>query len=604
MRKLRRLGYGLVSAATWPLYLAVVAFAVKSAPWPRDVTWPSSVVLLGLAASLFVANAGRMAFRSGGWAAEDLAAPRDVLRQLRRVSMTLAIAGFVLLMPEILFSQGLIAPGGRPISAGSLGRLLVLGFELTCWTLAYRLLRTKSPLLLWLSDDPAKLGWVGRHRRVLAPLILSAFASIFVLDAAGYHFTARRFTWGGLASLVILGGCWAAHALLIRLIDRHAWRWNTPKTAVDATSSPSSTDESGTPPEDAVVRLRRLAKAAVVLFGAVLGAYAFNVDLALFRYLGGVVLWPHGDQSVTLGDVALMLVIAFVTIGVWRNTQTCFTVVIFPRMTDDPGVRFAVVTLCRYAVLAVGTLAGLSAIHLGLERIGVVLAALGVGLGFGLQEIVSNFVSGIILLVERPIRVGDLVTVAGMTGSVDRINIRATTIINGDNQSMIVPNRAFITGNLVNWTHKDKIVRVAIHVNVAHGTDADTVTDLLLSIAHADVDVLNNPVSAAFLDSIAPAALDFVLYAYVPEPSVMGRVRHRLNGEIQRRFAAGGITIPLPTQELRVHAMTTEDGEILPRRPANPRYDLAANPIPAPHLHPSFAPLPAPAAECHRGVDE
>ncbi len=267
-------------------------------------------------------------------------------------------------------------------------------------------------------------------------------------------------------------------------------------------------------------------------------------------------------------------------------------------MTDDPGVRFAVVTLCRYAVLAVGTLAGLSAIHLGLERIGVVVAALGVGLGFGLQEIVSNFVSGIILLVERPIRVGDLVTVAGMTGSVDRINIRATTIINGDNQSMIVPNRAFITGNLVNWTHKDKIVRLAIHVNVALGTDADKVTDLLLSIAHADVDVLNNPVSSAWLDSIAPAALDFVLYAYVPDPSVMGRVRHRLNGEIQRRFAAAGVVIPLPTRELRVHAMTPDDGEVVPRPHPNRRHDLASrsDPRPAP------PPDPRPPARAGRGM--
>jgi len=603
MRKLRRLGYGLVSAASWPVYLALVAFAVKSAPWPRDVAWPMCVVLLGLAGSLFVANAGRMAFRSKGWAEEDLAAPRDVTRQLRRVSMTLAIAGFLLLMPEILFSQGLIAPGGRPTSAGSLGRLLVLGFELTCWVLAYRLLRGDSPLLQWLSAEPAKLGWVGRQRRLVAPMVLAAFASIFVLDAAGYHFTARRFTSGGLVIAVIFGGCWAGYTLLVRLIDRHAWRWNSPKPALDGTSS-APTVEPETTSEDAVARLRTLAKAVVVVLGAVLGAHAFNVDLALFKYLGSRTLWTLGDQAVTLGDVTLMVVIIFATVVLWRNTQTCFTVVIFPRMTDDPGVRFAVVTLCRYAVLAVGTLAGLSAIHLGLERIGVVLAALGVGLGFGLQEIVSNFVSGIILLVERPIRVGDLVTVAGMTGNVDRINIRATTIINGDNQSMIVPNRAFITGNLVNWTHKDKIVRVAIHVNVALGTDADIVTDLLLSIAHADVDVLNNPVSASFLDSIAPAALDFVLYAYVPEPSVMGRVRHRLNGEIQRRFAAGGIVIPLPTQELRVQAMNLGDGDIIARSPT-PRFDLGrSGAIPAPHFHPSLAPLPAPAEECHRGVDE
>src|SRR5437588_1573769 len=122
-----------------------------------------------------------------------------------------------------------------------------------------------------------------------------------------------------------------------------------------------------------------------------------------------------------------------------------FAVAGFPRMPDDPGIRYAVLTLCRYLVLATGVLGAFTAVHLGLDKIGMVLAALGVGLGFGLQEIVSNFVSGIILLIERPIRVGDVVTVASMTGKVDRINIRATTLTNGDNQSLIIPNREFIT---------------------------------------------------------------------------------------------------------------------------------------------------------------
>src|SRR6185369_6922156 len=160
--------------------------------------------------------------------------------------------------------------------------------------------------------------------------------------------------------------------------------------------------------------------------------------------------------------------ILLLSMGAWRYMHTFFALVVFPRMTDDLGVQYAVVTLCRYVVLAIGLMAALSSIHLGLSQIGVVLAALGVGLGFGLQEIVSNFVCGIILLLERPIRVGDIVTVSGMTGKVERINIRATTITNGDNQSIIVPNRAFITGDLVNWTLKDKIVRVSIRVKAAH----------------------------------------------------------------------------------------------------------------------------------------
>jgi small-conductance mechanosensitive channel len=298
-----------------------------------------------------------------------------------------------------------------------------------------------------------------------------------------------------------------------------------------------------------------------------------------------------------------MALIFFVTAGVWRYLHTLFTLALFPRMPDDPGIRFAVVTLGRYLVLAMGLMAGLSSVHLGLEKVGVVLAALGVGLGFGLQEIVSNFVSGIILLLERPIRVGDIVTVSGMTGKVDQINIRATTLINGDNQSMIVPNRQFITGNLVNWTHKDKIIRLPIPVNVAHGTDLDKVSDLLLAIAHEDADVLNNPVPSAYIDAYGDSAMNFILSVHVPEPSLMGRTRHRLYGQIQKRFEAAGIVIPLPTRQLHVHSLDAEgDTPGLPRGQRR-RVDSKETTPPAPQLV-ARIPLPVPAENCHRGVDE
>ena len=202
--------------------------------------------------------------------------------------------------------------------------------------------------------------------------------------------------------------------------------------------------------------------------------------MALVQFLLNQPLWAADAQtSVTVGDLAEASVVILLGALSWRYMSTLFAVTIFPRMPDDPGVRFAVVTLCRYTVLGIASLVALAAIHLDLAKIGVVLAALGVGLGFGLQEIVSNFVCGIILLLERPIRIGDVVTVAGTTGKVDRINIRATTIINSDNQSMIVPNREFITGNLVNWTLKDKILRVPIKVSVAYGTDPERVVEPL-----------------------------------------------------------------------------------------------------------------------------
>ena len=262
--------------------------------------------------------------------------------------------------------------------------------------------------------------------------------------------------------------------------------------------------------------------------------------------------------------------------------STVFALTLFHRMPDDPGVRFAVVTLCRYAVLALTAIAALGAIRLDMAKISVVLAALGVGLGFGLQEIISNFVCGIILLLERPIRIGDVVTVAGTTGKVDRIHIRATTIVNADNQSMIVPNREFITGNLVNWTHKDKILRVPIKLGVAYGTDPDQVVDLLLSVARRDPDVLISPAPAAMLEGFGESSLLFGLYAFVPDPGLVGPVRHRLCSEIQRRFAEEGIVIPLPTRELHFSGMTHELARAI--EPAAPyRYDPGSRTPPEPH---------------------
>jgi small-conductance mechanosensitive channel len=311
----------------------------------------------------------------------------------------------------------------------------------------------------------------------------------------------------------------------------------------------------------------------------------------------------HCDAQlpVTVGDLTLASVVLLLGTLSWRYVNTLFAVTIFPRMPDDPGVRFAVVTLCRYAILGLTIMIALGAIHLDLAKIGVVLAALGVGLGFGLQEVVSNFVCGIILLLERPIRIGDVVTVAGTTGKVDRINIRATTIINSDNQSMIVPNREFITGNLVNWTLKDKILRVPIKMSVAYGTDPDRVVDLLLGIARADADVMINPAPSAALEGFGESSLLFGLYTFVPDPGLCGGVKHRLCAEIQRCFTQEGIVIPYPTHELHVNnrvpqelplALETQPDEPLVTHPY--RHDPATRTPPAPHMLAAGAHVNAP----------
>ena len=344
-------------------------------------------------------------------------------------------------------------------------------------------------------------------------------------------------------------------------------------------------------------------------------AWVWELDLALIRFLADQPLWSLSDTPVTLADLTKAIVLLLLGSLAWRYMSTLFALTLFPRIPDDPGVRFAIVTLCRYVALGVTVIAALGAIHVGTAQIGMVLAALGVGLGFGLQEIVSNFVCGIILLLERPIRIGDIVTVSGTNGTVDQINIRATTIINGDNQSMIVPNREFITGNLVNWTHKDKILRVSIPVGVAYGSDPEQIVEMLLAIAQDDPDVLRNPLPSAFLEELGDSALKFVLHAFVPDPSHAGRVKHRLSAEVQRRFAEANIGIPYPTHEVHLCRVPDDLTRAIeqPRgipTSGSPRFDLGS-PTPPPH-HIADAVVPAPRYQpvtegdegVHRGVDD
>ena len=595
--------YGFLPRLLWPLYLVLIAYACRQAPWPRDIAVASSATL-GLSAAAWLAlNLTRWVFGPDGPAQKRLLLRADVAEQWKLASFGLIAGGVVFLFPAFLLSRGLIAAGGRPVIAPMVVRVSILLFEFTLLAYAIWMIRKRSAIVCWIMEHADRCAWLIRHRRLAASTFLASLSGVILLDLLGYSFSARRLASGGWQSLAAVGLCWGFHRFLSKSIDRRAWRWVRFGSAL---ARHQNLDDNADVPEDLARKLRKTVRFAVPLLGVFVLCAIWDVDLALFRFIGKQELWPVDAKNeivVTVGDLTKAITILVMSALAWRHMTTFFVLAVFPRMPDDPGIRFAVVTLCRYLVLAVGLLSGLASIHLGLEKIGVVLAALGVGLGFGLQEIVSNFICGIILLLERPIRVGDVVTVSGTTGKVDRINIRATSIINGDNQSMIVPNRAFITGDLVNWTLKDKVIRVTVRLRVASGTDPNRVADLLLAIAREDADVLLNPVPTALLDDMSDSSLVFLLHAYVPDPSLAGRVRHRLFSHIQKRFVEEGIELSPPGHQVQFKGLGEETSSWI-RASLTQRLDHAST-IPAPHLHPHSADVaPVPLEDCHRGVDE
>ncbi|MEN9757493.1 MAG: hypothetical protein RL755_1680, partial [Pseudomonadota bacterium] len=180
------------------------------------------------------------------------------------------------------------------------------------------------------------------------------------------------------------------------------------------------------------------------------------------------------------------------------------------------------------------------------------VAALGVGLGFGLQEIFANLVSGIILLFERPIRVGDIVTIGDITGKVARIQMRATTLIDGDQRELIVPNKTFITSQLVNWTLSDSTTRIVIPIGIAFGTNVDEAHDLILNMVKSMPLVLSDPEPCVLFVGFGDSTLNFSIRVFVSDPIQRWPVINDLNIALERILRENHIEIPYPQREVRV----------------------------------------------------
>ena len=268
-----------------------------------------------------------------------------------------------------------------------------------------------------------------------------------------------------------------------------------------------------------------------------------------------VVRRPAPITAANLG-IAL-LIVAIATIA-GRNIPGLIEVILLEHLQVDAGIRFATTCLVRYVIFTAGVIFAFNQIGIGWNSVQWLVAAASVGLGFGLQEIFANFVSGIILLFERPMRVGDVITIESTTGTVSRIRFRATTIVDGDRKELIVPNKSFITGNLLNWTLSDSINRVAVKVGVAYGSNPNLVRELLLQIASEHPVLLKDPAPTAVLEELGESALNFQLRAFLPTLKDRQKTMHELNTMIHERFRAAGIEIPFPQQDIHIRTQPSD----------------------------------------------
>ncbi|MCP5115848.1 MAG: mechanosensitive ion channel, partial [bacterium] len=247
---------------------------------------------------------------------------------------------------------------------------------------------------------------------------------------------------------------------------------------------------------------------------------------------------PAEDQSapITLWILGKAIIMALVTFSLVRDMPGLLDLAFLRRTRMDPGARIAVITLVRYTIAILGSVATFQTLGISWSKVQWLAAALTFGLGFGLQEIVANFVSGLILLAERPIRVGDAVSIGNLSGLVTKIRIRSTTISMWDRSEMIVPNKEFVTQKLINWTLSDNRTRVDIPVRVAYGSDIQHVKDVLLKVGSDHPATMDEPTPKAILVEFGEAAVHLELRVFVDYGFGRVKARDELQMAIDKAF--------------------------------------------------------------------
>lgn len=258
---------------------------------------------------------------------------------------------------------------------------------------------------------------------------------------------------------------------------------------------------------------------------------------------------------VSPGFVLTVILVGYGAFLVSKTIQMLLLNKILPGYGAEKGVQLSITRLVHYAILTIGFLVMLRVLGFQLNQLALLGGALGVGIGFGLQAIVSNFVSGLILLFERPIKVGDTIQVGTEIGEVKNLGLRATIIQTFDNAEIVVPNSDLVTGQVTNWTLGDRKVRVRVPVGVAYGTDVDKVLKILRACAKANPMVLDSPKPIAFFLAFGSSSLDFELRVWVLEFLDKIQVLSDLNQDIENEFSLNKIEIPFPQTDLHVRSV-------------------------------------------------
>ena len=386
---------------------------------------------------------------------------------------------------------------------------------------------------------------VDRAARLFGLLGVTALAVSAVSNLLGNITLAELLTRAtldsGYVGLVLFAG-----ASVVGSIIRHVLaRRGTPKHAMSA-------GHAG-PLLETVARLIQYAAAAIWVL---LTLNEFRVLQPIFRWAKTVFAYPFGFGaiSLTFGSVLLFFVSVYLAFWVARTMRAILRDDVLGRMSLPRGVANSVSTLTYYAMVTLGLLFALAAAGFEVGQLAIVVGALGVGIGFGLQNVVNNFVSGLILMFERPIQPGDVIEITGTSGTVREIGMRATTLTTGEGADVVVPNGTLLSEKLINWTLSDMNRRVDVDVPIAYGSDAVKAMDLLKSVAQETRGIAARPETIVVVTGLGPSSINIGIRAWTSFGD-WAAIRSNLTLRVVDALREAGIEIPFPQQDLRVRTL-------------------------------------------------
>lgn len=476
----------------------------------------------------------------------------------------------IVYVPAGLIASSTLYGDAAPYADG-LGRISLMLAKLWATFLLWQQIGGPDGLVARLRNtQPNRL--LTRTRMLWYPLLLFAPLVFMLLAARGFVIASIKLSQGFVESLGVIFLAEIAYWMVLRGFSLRtrtlavAERIERLRAARESALATSGEEPSESAEAIAVVQedeqaldlktigqqTRRMVRSLLSVGLAVTLLYLWSSSFPVAPTLSAIqVPLTDGIDLLELLEALLILGVTWVMV---RNIPGVLELSLLRDSTIDSGTRYAITTLCRYALAAIGAMAIFNVLNFDWTKFGWMAAALGVGLGFGLQEVITNFVCGLILLFERPVRLGDVVTIQGVTGTVTRIQMRATTITNWDRQELIVPNKSLITDTILNWTLSASITRIVINVGVAYGTNTEQARQILVQVANDHPLIMKEPPPMATFELFADSSLTLALRCFVPDLDYRLRTISELHTEIDLRFAEADIEIAFPQQDIHVRS--------------------------------------------------